>query len=87
MNPVFAGSLEKRKEGERPVAAHVLITERQGVWSVTWTEPDAEGKPASAVWFEGGCLREMLDAFRTKLAEKTAEGFLPLIGAESGRGG
>lgn len=86
MNVVFVNSFEKRVAQERIITAQVTIGERQGVWRVLWTEPDASGKPDQAVWFEGNRWQEMLEVFRAKLAEKTGEGYLPLIETESDGG-
>lgn len=82
MNWVFVNSFEKRVEESRVITAQVSIGERQGVWHVLWSEPDASGKPAQHVWFEGDRWQEMLRVFRMNLAEKTGEGYLPLIDTE-----
>lgn len=79
MNLVFVNSFEKRVEEDRIITAQVSIAERQGVWHVLWTEPDQEGRGTQSAWFEGDKWQDMLAVFRTKLAEKAAEGFLPLI--------
>jgi len=79
MNLVFVNSFEKRVEEDRVITAQVTIGERQGVWSVLWNEPDKDGKNGQDCWFEGDKWQDMMTAFRLRLAEKTAEGFLPLV--------
>jgi hypothetical protein len=79
MNLVFVNSFEKRVEEDRVVTAQVTIGERQGVWCVMWNEPGPDGKTAQDCWFEGDKWQDMMTAFRLKLAEKTAAGFLPLV--------
>ena len=79
MNVVFVNSFEKRMEDDRLVTAQVAIHEQHGVWQVHWQQPDATGERMQEVWFEGDKWQEMLSAFRMKLAEKAADGYLPLI--------
>jgi hypothetical protein len=79
MNLVFVNSFEKRVEEDRVVTAQVTIGERQGVWRVLWNEPGKDGSLGQDCWFEGDKWQDMMTAFRLRLAEKTAEGFLPLV--------
>ena len=79
MNLVFVNSFEKRVEEDRVITAQVTIGERQGIWRVLWNEPGKDGKNDQDCWFEGDKWQDMMNTFRLKLAEKTAEGFLPLV--------
>jgi hypothetical protein len=79
MNLVFVNSFEKRTEEDRMVSAQVSIAEQHGVWHVLWNEPDQDGRGTQSSWYQGDMWQEMLTVFRTKLAEKAADGFLPLI--------
>ncbi len=79
MNLVFVNSFEKRVEEDRVITAQVTIGERQGIWRILWNEPDNEGKNGQDCWFEGDKWQDMMNVFRLRLAEKTAEGFLPLV--------
>lgn len=79
MNLVFVNSFEKRKEEGLILQAQVSISEQNGIWQAVWSEPDPDGNPRQDVWYEGDKWQEMLTAFRLHLAEKAADGFLPLI--------
>lgn len=79
MNLVFVNSFEKRKEEGLVLQAQVSIAERRGLWQVVWSGPTDEGETREEVWYEGGKWQDMLTAFRLNLAEKAADGYLPLI--------
>ncbi len=79
MNLVFVNSFEKRTEEDRMVTAQVSIAEQHGIWHVLWNEPDQEGNATQISWYQGDKWQEMLTAFRTQLAERAADGYLPLI--------
>lgn len=93
MNLVFVNSFEKRKDEGLIVQAQVSITEQRGLWQVVWNEPADNGEARQEVWYEGNKWQEMLVGFRLNLAEKAAEGYLPLIDGHtdeewlSGKGG
>jgi hypothetical protein len=87
MNLIFVNTFEKKTEGNRVQTAQVSISEHQGAWQVCWTEPNEGGKPATQIWFDGLPWTEMLDAFRSGVKAKTAEGFIPLIEDYDGREG
>jgi hypothetical protein len=83
MNLVFVNSFEKRKEDGLFLHAQVSIAERNGNWQVVWTGAGEGDKPEREVWYEGGKWQDMLTAFRLHLAEKAADGYLPLIDGHS----
>lgn len=93
MNLVFVNSFEKRKEDGLVLQAQVSIAEQQGRWQVAWSGAGDGGEARQEIWYEGGKWQDMLTAFRLKLAEKAAEGYLPLIGDQpddewlAGKGG
>jgi len=92
MNLVFVNSFEKRKEDGLILHARVTIAEQNGNWQVVWSGAGGDG-PQREVWYEGGAWQDMLTAFRLHLAEKAADGYLPLIDGHAdeermaGRGG
>lgn len=89
MNLIFLNSMEKRVAEDRVVMAQVSICEEHGMWHVLWNEPSATDRSGRTSWYEGRSWNEMLAAFRARLRDKVAEGFVPLVdgGAESSRGG
>jgi hypothetical protein len=73
MNLVFTNNFEKKIE-DRAVTAQVSISEDKGTWVVIWNEEDNQ-----IIWFSGTEWQTMMTTFRTRLAEKTSEGFLPVV--------
>lgn len=80
MNLVFMNSLEKQTEDNSASTGQVSIHEEHGTWYVLWNEPNEDGKMKQDHWFEGRSWDELLQTFRYRLAEKMAEGYVPLLG-------
>jgi hypothetical protein len=79
MNLVFVNSFEKRKEDGLVLQAQVSIVEQRGNWQVVWSGTGEGEQAVREVWYDGGKWQDMLTAFRLNLAEKAADGYLPLI--------
>jgi biotin operon repressor len=79
MQVVFLNTLEKQNEHNRMIQAQVSICEKEGMWTVLWTEPEGSSGEGQQVWFEGTSWEEMISSFRYGIAVQMGAGYVPVV--------
>ncbi|MFF2483708.1 HRDC domain-containing protein [Paenibacillus sp. NPDC058071] len=75
MRHVFLNTFDKLQLGGETNSAQLAICERDGVWSIVWSD----GVNEADNWFEGTSWEELMLAFRHGIAVKMGEGYKPVI--------
>jgi hypothetical protein len=75
---IFVNSLERKSETKTEMGK-VSIHEEHGKWTALWTSPDLQGTQQVDCWYEGTSWSDLLGNFKYGVAQKLADGFIPLV--------